>query len=87
RTVTVKENLNPEWDETFEFGVRENFSSLLVKVMDEDRTSDDFLGGFSVRLEDLKHKQRVTRWFKLRGKDDRLDMEHPRGELELSMQW
>lgn len=59
RTQTVKNDLSPEWDETFEFAVKDFTRILEVEVFDADVVVDESMGAFTVRLEDLLHKRRV----------------------------
>ncbi|CAM9701229.1 unnamed protein product, partial [Scytosiphon promiscuus] len=87
RTATVEKNLSPEWDETFEFAVKDFTRRLDVEVMDADVVVDESMGSFTIKLEDLLHKRRVTRWYRLLGVDELYDEENPLGEIELSVQW
>ena len=44
RTETKKRTLNPDWDEEFVFRVNPAEHKLVLKIFDEDRWKDDFLG-------------------------------------------
>lgn len=44
QTKCVRENLNPEWNETFRFDVQYPWSTLRVTVFDYDRGSNDVRG-------------------------------------------
>ena len=59
RTTVVEDNLSPEWDETFEFAVKDFTRRLDVEVLDSDVMVDESMGRFTLRLEDLLHKRRV----------------------------
>eukprot|EP00752_Nemacystus_decipiens_P012046 g10680.t1 len=86
-TETVEKDLSPTWDETFEFAVKDFTRILEVQVFDADVVVDESMGSFTVKLEDLLHKRRVTRWYRLLGLDELYDEENPLGELEMSVQW
>ena len=44
RTETKKRTLYPLWDEKFVFRVKPAEHKLVLKIFDEDRWNDDFLG-------------------------------------------
>lgn len=46
-TKSISNNLNPVWNETFDFMIDEvnPNPSLMVEVFDKDDLNDDFLGG------------------------------------------
>ncbi|CAM9800897.1 unnamed protein product, partial [Phaeothamnion confervicola] len=60
KTKVVKENLAPQWNESFDFFVVESSKSLELRVEDDDLTSNDFLGRVSVHMDELKHKQKAS---------------------------
>ncbi|CAN0431722.1 unnamed protein product, partial [Hapterophycus canaliculatus] len=53
RTATVEKNLMPEWDETFEFAVKDFTRRIEVEVLDADIVVDESMGAFTIKLEDL----------------------------------
>lgn len=56
KTKTIKNNLEPVWNETKCFSVEDDKVSVLVKVYDEDdgiADKDDFLGMASIPLSTL----------------------------------
>jgi len=56
KTKTVKNNLAPEWNETFEFHLDPNAKKeLLLKVKDSDIGFDDTIGEAIVNPMDLPH--------------------------------
>lgn len=59
-TQVVEQSLSPEWEETFEFAVKEHSRRLDVAVLDHDIVVDEVIGGFGIKLEDLLHKRRVS---------------------------
>lgn len=63
RTKKVDKNLSPEWDDTFEFAVKDFTRLLKVEVFDADVVVDETMGSFTIRLEDLLHKRRVSNKF------------------------
>lgn len=59
RTTTIENSLSPEWDETFEFAVKDFTRRIDVEVLDADIVVDESMGSFVIKLEDLLHKRRV----------------------------
>lgn len=64
RTKTLKKNLQPQWNETFQFVNIPIGAVLELKVMDEDFTSDDQMGQSEI---DLRAQQAAAKG--LPGKD------------------
>lgn len=56
----MEKNLSPEWDETFEFAAKDFTRLLEVEVLDADVVVDESMGAFTITLEDLLHKRRVS---------------------------
>jgi len=49
RTKTIKNNLSPQWNETFTFELpRGKETEIKLKIMDDDIGFDDFIGGATV---------------------------------------
>ena len=55
RSKTIKNSLNPVWNEILSLNVRSLTETLVVKVFDEDRFSNTFVGQAVVPLDDLTH--------------------------------
>ncbi|KAM9088868.1 extended synaptotagmin-3 isoform 5-T6 [Megaptera novaeangliae] len=80
RSRTIRKNLNPTWNEVFEFTVYEvPGQDLEVDLYDEDPDKDDFLGSLQICLRDVMTNRVVDEWFAL--KDTRS------GQLHLRLEW
>ncbi|XP_058050624.1 extended synaptotagmin-3 isoform X2 [Ahaetulla prasina] len=66
RSKTVQRDLNPIWNEIFEFVVHEvPGQDLEVDIYDEDPDKDDFLGSLVINLVDVMKDRIVDEWFPL----------------------
>ncbi|XP_048342837.1 extended synaptotagmin-3 isoform X2 [Sphaerodactylus townsendi] len=66
RSKTIQRNLNPVWNETFEFVVYEvPGQDLEIDLYDEDPDKDDFLGSLLINLADVMKDKVVDEWFPL----------------------
>lgn len=66
KSKTIRENLNPLWNEMYEFVVHEvPGQDLEIDVYDEDPDKDDFLGSLVIGLEGVMKDRVVDEWFPL----------------------
>ncbi|XP_075037510.1 extended synaptotagmin-3, partial [Mixophyes fleayi] len=66
KSRTIKENLNPVWNEMYEFVVHEiPGQDLEIDVYDEDPDKDDFLGSLVINLESVMKDRIIDEWFPL----------------------
>ncbi|KAM3916160.1 extended synaptotagmin-3 [Leptodactylus fuscus] len=66
KSRTIKENLNPRWNEMFEFVIHEvPGQDLEIDIYDEDPDKDDFLGSLVIGLEGVMKDRIVDEWFPL----------------------
>ncbi|XP_051566926.1 extended synaptotagmin-3-like [Myxocyprinus asiaticus] len=80
KTKTIKENLNPRWNEVFEFVIHEApGQELEVELFDEDTDADDFLGRFNLDFGEVKKERVLDKWFTLE------DIQS--GEIHMKLQW
>ncbi|XP_058513106.1 extended synaptotagmin-3 [Ochotona princeps] len=80
RSRTVYRNLNPTWNEVFEFMVYAvPGQDLEVDLYDEDPDRDDFLGSLQICLEDVRTNRVVDEWFVLN--------DTASGQLHLRLEW
>ncbi|KAJ0022849.1 hypothetical protein NQD34_014983 [Periophthalmus magnuspinnatus] len=77
---TIKETLDPKWNEVYEALVYEHSGQHLeIELFDEDPDKDDFLGSLMIDLTELYKEQKVDEWFDLE--------EAPTGKLHLKLEW
>ncbi|KAL3056677.1 hypothetical protein OYC64_019205 [Pagothenia borchgrevinki] len=80
KSKTVKENLQPRWNEVYEFVVHEApGQELELEMYDEDTDKDDSLGTFNLDFGEVKKKIEMDQWFPLEGVQN--------GEVHLKLQW
>ncbi|XP_055575465.1 extended synaptotagmin-3 [Falco biarmicus] len=80
RSKTVSRDLNPIWNETFEFVVHEvPGQDLEVDLYDEDPDKDDFMGSLLISLVDVMNDKIVDEWFPL--------SKTTSGHLHLKLEW
>uniref|UniRef100_A0A8C0K2M9 Extended synaptotagmin-3 n=1 Tax=Canis lupus dingo TaxID=286419 RepID=A0A8C0K2M9_CANLU len=80
RSKTIYKNLNPTWNEVFEFVVYEvPGQDLEVDLYDEDPDRDDFLGSLQICLGDVMTNRVVDEWFVLNDTTS--------GRLHLRLEW
>uniref|UniRef100_A0A8B9P3D1 Extended synaptotagmin 3 n=1 Tax=Apteryx owenii TaxID=8824 RepID=A0A8B9P3D1_APTOW len=80
RSKTVSRDLNPIWNETFEFVVHEvPGEDLEVDLYDEDPDKDDFMGSLFISLADVMNDRTVDEWFPL--------SKTTSGHLHLKLEW
>ncbi|XP_051506359.1 multiple C2 and transmembrane domain-containing protein 2 isoform X2 [Myxocyprinus asiaticus] len=54
KSKVVYKNLNPTWNESFSFPIRNLDQKLFIKVYDRDLTTDDFMGSCGIVLSKLE---------------------------------
>uniref|UniRef100_UPI003AAF52BC extended synaptotagmin-3 n=1 Tax=Centroberyx gerrardi TaxID=166262 RepID=UPI003AAF52BC len=80
KSKTIKENLNPQWNEVYEFVVHEApGQELELELFDEDTDKDDFLGRYHLDFGEVKREKEMDQWFPLEGV--------PNGEVHMKLQW
>ncbi|XP_018537762.1 extended synaptotagmin-3 [Lates calcarifer] len=80
KSKTIKENLNPKWNEVHEFVIHEApGQELEVELYDEDTDKDDFLGRYHLDFGEVKREKEMDQWFPLK------DIQ--KGEVHLKLQW
>ncbi|CAN0111503.1 unnamed protein product [Ascophyllum nodosum] len=87
RSRTIARNLNPKWEETFDFCVSSSGDSLEITLEDEDKFVNDFLGFVSILMEDMADKRKTRQWFDLKRKTGDLAPGEERGGIEITTQW
>ncbi|KAK3568801.1 hypothetical protein QTP86_017404 [Hemibagrus guttatus] len=80
QTKTIKETLNPRWNEVYEFVIHEApGQELEVEVYDKDTDKDDFMGRFKLDFGEVRKEREIDKWFPLE--------EIERGKVHMKMQW
>lgn len=86
RTKTIWKNLNPVWNEKYEFEiVSAEKAEIQIEVWDEDYlSSDDFMGIVTIPLKDLQLNQVVDKWYTLQKKKDK---DKIKGDIHISLHY
>ncbi|CAL1606166.1 unnamed protein product [Knipowitschia caucasica] len=80
RSHTIKENLNPIWNELFEVILTQlPGQEIQFELFDKDIDQDDFLGRFKLSLRDIISAQCIDTWYTLN------DVKS--GRVHLVMEW
>ncbi|XP_074534153.1 multiple C2 and transmembrane domain-containing protein 2 isoform X2 [Halichoeres trimaculatus] len=53
KSKVVYKNLNPRWNESFSYPLRDREHTVEVRVYDKNRTADEFMGSSSIPLKNL----------------------------------
>ncbi|XP_072238428.1 uncharacterized protein esyt1b [Leuresthes tenuis] len=66
KSHVIKENLNPTWNEMYEVVLNgHSDQDIKFEAFDKDLDSDDFLGRFTVKLNEVIRAQYTDQWFTL----------------------
>ncbi|KAK2914947.1 hypothetical protein Q8A73_005541 [Channa argus] len=66
KSHVIKENLNPTWNEMYEMVLRgHTIQEIKFEAFDKDIDSDDFLGRFSIKLNEVIRSQYTDQWYTL----------------------
>lgn len=66
KSHVIKENLNPTWNEMYEVVLSGNsVQEIKFEAFDKDFDSDDFLGRFSIKLNEVIRSQYTDQWYTL----------------------
>nr|XP_040060022.1 extended synaptotagmin-1 [Gasterosteus aculeatus aculeatus] len=66
KSHVIKENLNPTWKEMYELVLSEHsVQEIKVEAFDKDLDADDFLGRFSIKLNEVIRSQYTDQWYTL----------------------
>ncbi|KAM4740364.1 uncharacterized protein esyt1b [Anableps anableps] len=67
KSHVIKENLNPTWNEMYEVVLSgRSDQDIKFEAFDKDIDSDDFLGRFTVKLNEVIRSQYTDQWFTLK---------------------
>lgn len=86
RTKTIWKNLNPVWNEKYEFEiVSPEGGEVQIEVWDEDYlSSDDFMGQLIVPLSELPLNETLDKWYTLQKKKDK---DKIKGDIHLAFHY
>uniref|UniRef100_A0A3B3RRH3 Extended synaptotagmin 2 n=1 Tax=Paramormyrops kingsleyae TaxID=1676925 RepID=A0A3B3RRH3_9TELE len=80
QSKTIKENLNPKWNEIYEVLVYDQSGQNIdIELYDEDPDKDDFLGSLMIDIDEVQKEGKVDEWFALE--------EVITGKLHLKLEW
>ncbi|XP_022073535.2 extended synaptotagmin-1 [Acanthochromis polyacanthus] len=80
KSHVIKENLNPTWNEMYELVLSgHSVQDIKIEAFDKDLDSDDFLGRFNIRLNEVMRSQYTDQWYTLN------DVKS--GRLHLVLEW
>ncbi|XP_060926108.1 extended synaptotagmin-1 isoform X2 [Limanda limanda] len=80
KSHVIKENLNPTWNEMYETVIsRNSVQEIKFEAFDKDLDSDDFLGRFSIKLNEVIRSQYTDQWYTLN------DVKS--GQVHLILEW
>ncbi|OMJ94327.1 hypothetical protein SteCoe_2527 [Stentor coeruleus] len=80
-TNIIKNERNPNWDESFSFKISSGNGEILIQVFNEGTISkDDLLGTSSVSLKEFEDQEKHEKWFHLQGSSNT-------ARILLSIQW
>ncbi|XP_056293820.1 extended synaptotagmin-1 isoform X2 [Pseudoliparis swirei] len=66
KSLVIKENLNPTWKEMYELVLSgHSVQEIKFEAFDKDFDSDDFLGRFSIKLNEVIRSQYTDQWYSL----------------------
>eukprot|EP00475_Leptophrys_vorax_P020594 TRINITY_DN281_c0_g2_i3.p1 TRINITY_DN281_c0_g2~~TRINITY_DN281_c0_g2_i3.p1 ORF type:complete len:269 (+),score=84.14 TRINITY_DN281_c0_g2_i3:79-885(+) len=75
-TKTIRGNLNPVWDESFYFLVKDDCKSFTVEIFDKDTLKDDKLGIVTLEREHDSAKKEARQ-------GGLFDVQHGKGQIEI----
>ncbi|XP_076012613.1 extended synaptotagmin-1-like isoform X2 [Genypterus blacodes] len=80
KSRVIKENLNPTWNEMYEVVLSgKSNQEIHFEAFDKDFDSDDFLGRFSIQLNEVIRSQYTDQWYTLK------DVKS--GQVHLILEW
>ncbi|KAI9548721.1 hypothetical protein NQZ68_003255 [Dissostichus eleginoides] len=66
KSHVIKENLSPTWNEMYELVLSgHSVQEIKFEAFDKDLDSDDFLGRFSIKLNEVMRSQYTDQWYTL----------------------
>jgi small GTP-binding protein len=67
-TNVIKENVNPEWNEPFDFKVFSENAKLRITILDRTKKGNEFLGIVAISLADVAGEREFFKWLPLQKK-------------------
>lgn len=84
-TEVIENNLNPIWNETFSFWVKDESNDLIVTMFDKDSTGADLMGEVRFKLSALTPHTVEKAWHPLRKCKEMKKNETVKGDIQLSV--
>ena len=81
----IDNDLNPVWNETFSFWVKDESKDLIITMFDKDSTGADLMGEVRFKLSELTPHVVEKAWHPLRKSKEMKKTETVKGDIQLAV--
>lgn len=86
KTKVIKKNLNPQWNQTFQFITSKPEGQIFIKIYDKDIIfKDEFMGEIMVDLKDFSDGNTYDQWFTLCNEPQKKKKDKEPGQIHLRL--